>query len=128
MANRNHVLGSVPLHHNQQTATVLNVSIVPAHGSAVTRRPRPPASDQDQAVPDDDLQIVFGRNFRKARLDAGLSQSQAAEQSGINQSNISLAEAGRLNATIRTMSALARVVGKPVSDLLTPSPPRRRKK
>jgi transcriptional regulator with XRE-family HTH domain len=94
----------------------------------VTRRPRPPASKQEQAIPNGDLQVVFGQNFRKARLDAGLTQSQAAELSGINQSNISLAEAGRLNATIRTMAALARVVGKPVSELLIPPPSRRRKK
>ena len=70
---------------------------------------------------------MFGRRFRQARLDAGLSQVQVAELSGVNQSNISLAEAGRLNATIKTMSALAEVVGKTVSDLLTPIPRRRKK-
>ena len=70
---------------------------------------------------------MFGRRFRQARLDAGLSQVQVAELSGVNQSNISLAEAGRLNATIKTMAALAEVVGRSVSDLLTPIPRRQKK-
>ncbi len=80
-----------------------------------------------EAVPDD-LQAVFGHNFRLARLAAGLSQSQAAKLSGVNQGSISLAEAGRLNATIQTMAALAPIVGKTVNELLTPlSRPGRKK-
>lgn len=70
-------------------------------------------------VPGEDLQRTFGQNFQKARLEAGLSQSEASRLSGVSQSNISLLERGQFNASIRTMAALARVVGQSVADLLT---------
>jgi transcriptional regulator with XRE-family HTH domain len=67
------------------------------------------------------LQRVFGENFRRARLAAGWSQSEASRRSGVPQPNISLLERGQFNASLRTMDALARIIGKSVTELLTPS-------
>jgi transcriptional regulator with XRE-family HTH domain len=64
------------------------------------------------------LQILFGENLRTARLIAGLSQAELATRSGLTQQYLSKIETGHKNVTLRTMAALAKVVGREVSVLL----------
>ena len=66
----------------------------------------------------DPLQILFGENLRTARLIAGLSQAELATRSGLTQQYLSKIETGHKNVTLRTMAALAKVVGREVSVLL----------
>lgn len=74
------------------------------------------AANTDEAP--DPLQILFGENLRTARLIAGLSQAELATRSGLTQQYLSKIETGHKNVTLRTMAALAKVVGREVSVLL----------
>lgn len=75
----------------------------------------PPTSDEP--VPGD-LRIVFGQNLRTARINAGLTQAQLAQRTGLTQQYVSWVEAGHANITLATMTTLARVVGRDVVALL----------
>ena len=79
---------------------------------------RAPGRQTDEAAPGADLQILFGENFRAARLKAGLSQGDVVTLSGIKQQTISQIEAGQHNLTLKTMDKLARAVDRNVAYLL----------
>jgi transcriptional regulator with XRE-family HTH domain len=83
----------------------------------MARRPLRVLPKIDEPVPDD-LRTVFGQNLRAARTKAGLTQAQLAEQTSLTQQYVSWVEAGRSNITLATMTALARVVGQDVRELL----------
>ena len=55
---------------------------------------------------------IFARNFRLARVEAGLSQRDLAQQTGIAQAHISEVENAMHNIGIDTMVKLAQVVKK----------------
>ena len=63
---------------------------------------------------------IFARNFRTARIEAGLSQRDLAQQTGIAQAHISEVENAMHNIGIDTMVKLAQAVKKPVFELLRP--------
>ena len=63
---------------------------------------------------------IFARNFRMARIAAGLSQRDLAQQTGIAQAHISEVENAMHNIGIDTMVKLAQAVKKPVFELLRP--------
>lgn len=69
--------------------------------------------------------MLFGANFRKARLKAGISQSDVAEQAGMHQHYVSEIERGLQNPTLETMTMLADAIGAKVHLLLKPPPKRR---
>ena len=79
--------------------------------------PRRSALPKEEQPPDE-LQILFGKNLRAARLKCGLKQSEVAERTGLPQQYLSLIEAGQQNLTLKTMSALAAAVNHEVTDLL----------
>jgi transcriptional regulator with XRE-family HTH domain len=56
------------------------------------------------------LRSTFGSNLQKLRRDRGLSQEQLAHLAGCARAYLSGAEAGRRNATLDTVEALARVL------------------
>ncbi|GAC1341269.1 MAG: hypothetical protein NVSMB20_17400 [Bradyrhizobium sp.] len=61
----------------------------------------------------------FGANFREARVRAGLTQAEVAEQCGMKQSYISNIERGtQENLELSTMARLAHVVGADLRRLL----------
>ena len=60
----------------------------------------------------------FGLNFARARQDAGLSQRDVRDKTGLTQGWVSSIELGRANITIDTMAVLARLVGVDVTELL----------
>lgn len=104
------------------------------HGASAASRPDPASSlgaatglgavrdhQSDQwDTSTQDLQATFGRNFRAARLERGLKQSDVADATGITQQHLSLVEAGKQNITLRTMVLLGDIVGRTVSSLLLP--------
>lgn len=65
-----------------------------------------------------DLYPRFGRNLRKARLNAGLSQMQVAKSIHADKSYISNLEQGKKNPTLFTLSKLAKSIGISISKLL----------
>lgn len=73
------------------------------------------------AIPDDDLQRLFGRNLRTARTEEGLTQADVAKVAGIARcASVSEVENGRGNITFRSMVRLARAVNRQVTVLLAP--------
>ena len=55
----------------------------------------------------EDPVVAFARRLRKMRLERGLSQEQLASIAGLDRTYVSSCEAGRRNATIRTIHRLS---------------------
>ena len=51
--------------------------------------------------------MAFGRRLRALRQERGLSQEQLAHLAGLDRTYVSSCEAGRRNATIKTLERLA---------------------
>ena len=79
-----------------------------------------PARLQKRAPESQPEREIFARNFRKARIEAGLSQRNLAQQTGLAQAHISEVENAMHNIGIDTMVKLAQAVKKPVFELLRP--------
>ena len=65
-----------------------------------------------EAWADTELEDQIKRNLIQARIDAGLTQKELAEKSGIRQSNISRIERGSVIPTLQTLNAIAKGTGK----------------
>ena len=55
--------------------------------------------------------VAFGRNFRRARVEAALTLDDVATMSGLPRICLNAIEAGRCNPRLRTMTAIAGAVG-----------------
>ena len=55
----------------------------------------------------EDPAVAFARRLRCIRLERGLSQEQLAALAGLDRTCVSSCEAGRRNATIRTIDRLS---------------------
>lgn len=62
--------------------------------------------------------MEFGQNFRKLRLQSGLTQQQVAEKLGINQSNVSDWENDVSRPEYENLIALAELYDESVEVLL----------
>lgn len=101
-----------------------------ARGQGAGTMPEPPESDEpppsrklraprnpgDPA--DAEMQRRFGLNLKAERDAAGLSQADVAKAAGMAQPDVAELEAGRKNATLRTMRRLAFAVGCELEFLL----------
>ena len=67
-----------------------------------------------------DMRKLVGRNVRRVREKAGLTQEALAENSGFSQQYLSSLEQGRRNPTIVTIYELAMALGVSHMDLLRP--------
>jgi transcriptional regulator with XRE-family HTH domain len=67
-----------------------------------------------------DMRALVGRNVRRARERAKLTQEQFAEKSGFSQQYISDLERGRRNPTVVTLFELSSALGIVPVDLLRP--------
>ena len=65
-----------------------------------------------------DMRRLVGANFRRLRMEAGLTQEQAADLSGFSQQYISGLERGRRNPTVVTLFELSHALGAQAIDLL----------
>jgi DNA-binding XRE family transcriptional regulator len=82
-------------------------------------RGRPPGSKNHQR--DDDLppeRLLFARNLERARRDAGMSQADLAEASGVAQSHISQLERGAGEPRLGTIVALAKALRTKAASLI----------
>ena len=84
----------------------------------MVKQPSDPPPPDDAASISAELQAVFGRNLRAARMERDLTQQQLADMAGFKHQFVSRAESGHCNLTIGTMTRLAAVVGQDVSELL----------
>lgn len=80
------------------------------------RKPRAPRNPGDPA--DAEMQRRFGVNLRAERESARLSQGDVAKVARMAQPDVAEVEAGRKNATLRTMRRLALAVGCELNLLL----------
>ena len=67
-----------------------------------------------------DMRRLVGRNVRRFRHAARLSQEQLAERAGFGQQYISDLERGRENPTVVTLFELAQALGVRPVDLIWP--------
>jgi transcriptional regulator with XRE-family HTH domain len=66
-----------------------------------------------------DMRKLVGRNVRRLRLAAGMTQEQYAERSGFSQQYISDLERGRRNPTVVSLLELAAPLGASPAQLIT---------
>lgn len=64
-----------------------------------------------------------GANIRKARWLAGMTQEEVAGRGGITYRHYQELERGKVNPTLRTLFELARLLGRPVAELVDVEPP-----
>lgn len=67
-----------------------------------------------------DMRRLVGRNVRRFRLAAKLTQEQFAELSGFSQQYISDLERGLRNPTVVSLFELAQALGSTPVELITP--------
>jgi transcriptional regulator with XRE-family HTH domain len=60
--------------------------------------------------------MEFGRQLRRARMEAGIDQRQLSKRCGIGYRFISLMELGRQNPSLATIVLLAEGIGCKVTD------------
>ena len=65
-----------------------------------------------------DIRQVFGRNMRRYRLSAGLSQEALAERMGVDRAHVSGMERGRQNVTLLTIWHAAQALNRRPPDFL----------
>jgi transcriptional regulator with XRE-family HTH domain len=73
-----------------------------------------------------DMRALVGRNVRRARERAKMTQEQFADKSGFSQQYISGLERGRRNPTVVTLYELAQALGISHVDLVRPDQPKAR--
>lgn len=66
--------------------------------------------------------MIFGKNVRRARKAAGLSQVDLAADAGMAKSYMSEVERGRRNPTVAVISRIARALGINAADLMSGIP------
>jgi transcriptional regulator with XRE-family HTH domain len=62
------------------------------------------------------------REFRRRRIEAGLSITDLARQAGVTKSHLSSVEKGTAGFSPRNLKAIAEILGCEVHDLLLPDP------
>lgn len=67
------------------------------------------------------IRLLVGKNVRRLRAAAGLTQEALAEKTGLSSVYISEIERGRRNPSIIVMADIAHALGADVRDLLDPA-------
>jgi transcriptional regulator with XRE-family HTH domain len=65
-----------------------------------------------------DVRLLVGRNVRRLRLDANLSQEDVAELMGVDRAYVSALELGSRNPTIITLWRVAEALQVTLTDLV----------
>lgn len=65
-----------------------------------------------------DIRSVFGKNLRRYRLAASLSQEAVAERMGVDRAHVSSMERGQQNVTLLTLWQAAQALGCRAMDFL----------
>jgi transcriptional regulator with XRE-family HTH domain len=64
-----------------------------------------------------------GQNLKSARMKIGITQSEIADQSGIEYRYYQRMEAGKVNMTLQSLFRLAQILGTKIHILTNESPP-----
>ena len=91
----------------------------------MTKAPKPRAARDPISAP---MRRAFGRAFRAARLEAGITQAEIAARTDTDRGHIGRVENGKANVTVETMAELAKAVGLELQVVLAPPASRKRKK
>lgn len=67
-----------------------------------------------------DMRRLIGRNVKRLRLAAGLTQEEFADRSGFSQQYLSDLERGRRNPTVVSLFEISQALGATPVDLVTP--------
>jgi transcriptional regulator with XRE-family HTH domain len=65
---------------------------------------------------------IFGRNLKRLRSEAGLSQEELASRSGLHRTYVSSVERGNRNVSLENIFALAAALKCDPRELLAPPP------
>ena len=65
-----------------------------------------------------DIRKLFGRNLRRYRLAAALSQEAVAERMGVDRAHVSSMERGQQNVTLLTIWQAAQALGRKPAEFL----------
>ena len=65
-----------------------------------------------------DVRQIFGKNMRRLRVKAGLSQDEVAVRMGVEQTYVSGLERGVRNPTLTTLDRAAQALGVKIVELL----------
>jgi ribosome-binding protein aMBF1 (putative translation factor) len=98
-----------------QSSDIRDTAVSTKHKAQASRN-----NGSDKPVESQLQRQCFAKNFRAARKDAGLSQRDIQNKTGIPQSHISEIESAMHNICIETMVKLANLVHIPVHELLKP--------
>ena len=74
----------------------------------------------------EDVRRMVGRNVRRLRVAAGLSQAELAERMGVDRAYVSGLELGQRNPTIVTLWHVAKALGVKLRPFFDEEKPRRR--
>jgi transcriptional regulator with XRE-family HTH domain len=74
----------------------------------------------------EDVRRMVGRNVRRLRIAAGLSQAQLAERMGVDRAYVSGLELGQRNPTVITLWHIAKALGVKLRRFFEETTPRRR--
>jgi DNA-binding XRE family transcriptional regulator len=72
------------------------------------------------------LRLVFARNIRLMRIDAGVSQERMAADAGLDRAFVGTLERGQRNISIDNIELIARAIGAPAHELMHPDLPKLR--
>jgi transcriptional regulator with XRE-family HTH domain len=72
------------------------------------------------------LRLVFARNIRLMRIDAGMSQERLADEAGLDRTFVGTLERGLRNISIDNIELIAKAIGTPAGELLNPDLPQER--
>jgi transcriptional regulator with XRE-family HTH domain len=62
------------------------------------------------------IQIIFGNNLRRIRIEKGFTQEQLANELGVEISQISRIERGIINTSIATLYFISIILGVDLND------------
>ncbi len=91
---------------------------VPPGSADTSPKKRAPRQLPTSDLPPDNLQAIFGRNLRVARLRKGMTLAELAEAVGTSVPYLSQVENGEKNVTLDTMRKLAAAIGQDVRTML----------
>jgi transcriptional regulator with XRE-family HTH domain len=73
----------------------------------------------------DDVRLMVGRNVKRLRLAAGLTQAALAERMGVDRAYVSGLELGQRNPTIVTLWHITKALGVTLKTFFDEEKPRR---
>jgi transcriptional regulator with XRE-family HTH domain len=74
----------------------------------------------------DDVRLMVGRNVKRLRMAAGLTQAALAERMGVDRAYVSGLELGQRNPTIVTLWHITKALGVKLPTFFEEDKPRRR--